>query len=64
MCYNNGVESTLCYFIENHRGEFMESLYGVRINLNNKCIELPDGSTATPKEAIAWLKKQEEESDE
>lgn len=45
-------------------GEFMESLYGTRTSLNNKCIELPNGSTVTPKEAIAWLKKQEEESDE
>ena len=30
MCYNNGVESTLCYFIENHRGEFMESSWFYR----------------------------------
>ena len=45
-------------------GEFMESLYGTRTSLNNKCIELPNGSTVTPKEAIVWLKKQEEESDE
>ena len=44
--------------------EFMEGLYGERTSLNNKCIELPNGSTVTPKEAIVWLKKQEEESDE
>lgn len=36
---------------------FMEVLYGVRINLNNKCIELPNRNTVTPKDAIAWLKQ-------
>lgn len=40
--------------------KFMESFYGVYDSLNNRCIELPDGSVVTPKEAIKWLKKQQE----
>ena len=40
--------------------KFMESFYGVYGSLNNRCIELPDGSVVAPKEAIKWLKKQQE----
>lgn len=36
---------------------FMEALYGVRDSLNNNCIELPNGDTVTPKDAVAWLKQ-------
>lgn len=35
---------------------FMEVLYGARSDLNNKCIELPDGNAVTPKNAVDWLK--------
>ena len=41
---------------------FMNTLYiGDR---PNRCIELPDGSVVTPKEAIAFLKKEEQENGE
>lgn len=36
---------------------FMEALYGARDSLNNNCIELPNGDTVTPKDAVAWLKQ-------
>lgn len=45
--------------------EFMDRLYGRssdRVNL--RCIELPDGSVVEPKQAIEWLKAQEESKDE
>lgn len=32
--------------------------------VNNRCIVMPDGSIATPKEAVAWLKKQNQTSEE
>ena len=40
---------------------FMRSFYGADNSLNNRCIELPDGSVVAPKEAIKWLKEQQEE---
>lgn len=40
--------------------EFMRRLYGISdYNVNIRCIELPDGTVVTPKEAIAWLNEQE-----
>ena len=37
--------------------EFVRALYGIGDNgLNNRCVELPDGSVVTPKEAVAFLK--------
>lgn len=38
--------------------KFMDVITGDR-DLNNKCIELPDGRTVKPKEAIKWLEEQE-----
>ncbi len=41
--------------------EFMLRVYGLsdeRVNM--KCIELPDGAVVTPKEAVVYLKQQEE----
>ena len=38
--------------------KFMEVITGAR-ELNNKCIELPDGRVVNPKEAIKWLEEQE-----
>lgn len=43
---------------------FIKVLYGTTSRYNNKCIELPDGSIVMPKDAIAWLEKQEGSSDE
>lgn len=41
--------------------EFMMRLYEVSSShVNIKCIELPDGSVVKPKDAIKWLKEQEE----
>lgn len=34
---------------------FMETLYGLRSEKNNKCIELPNGTVVDPKRAIVWL---------
>lgn len=43
--------------------EFMRRFYGISdYGTNNRCIELPDGSVVTPKEAVVWMKKQEEEA--
>lgn len=42
--------------------EFMKQLYGFADpQANNRCIELPNGSVVTPKEAVAYLKSQREE---
>lgn len=38
--------------------KFMDVITGDR-DLNNKCIELPDGRIVNPKEAIKWLEEQE-----
>lgn len=39
---------------------FMSALYGISDHrYNNKCIELPDGSIVTPKEAVEWIEEQE-----
>lgn len=43
--------------------EFMKQLYGIsdrQGSINIRCIELPDGSVATPTEAIKWIKSQQE----
>jgi len=37
--------------------EFMRRMYGIDGNTVKRCIELPDGATATPKEAIAYMKE-------
>lgn len=42
-------------------GRFMEILYGEDSSSNDKCIELPTGKVVRAREAIAWLKAQEEE---
>lgn len=34
---------------------FMETLYGLQSEKNNKCIELPNGTVVDPKRAIVWL---------
>lgn len=34
---------------------FMETLYGLQGEKNNKCIELPNGTVVDPKRAIVWL---------
>jgi len=39
-------------------GRFMETMWGGN-SINNRCIELPDGRTVKPVEAIAWLGQQE-----
>lgn len=45
--------------------EFMNRLYGISDDdVNICCIELPDGSVVEPKQAIEWLKAQEESKDE
>lgn len=46
--------------------EFMCRIYGLNghTNKNMRCIELPDGTVVTPKEAIEWMKAQEAESNE
>lgn len=44
---------------------FMKNIYGIADRaVNNRCIETPDGVVRTPKEAIAWLKEQEEQVSE
>lgn len=41
--------------------EFMRVLYGISdYQVNNRCIELPDGSVVDPKGAVAYLKAQEQ----
>lgn len=43
--------------------EFMYRIYGRSDDsVNMKCIELPDGTMATPKEAIKYLKKEENQN--
>lgn len=46
--------------------EFMNRLYGTNNGdtVNTQCIELPDGRVVRPKEAIAWLKEQEANTNE
>lgn len=42
--------------------EFMRRIYGIsNYDINMNCIELPDGKTVSPKEAIKWLKEQNEQ---
>ena len=42
--------------------EFMRRIYGMSdSNVNTRCIELPDGTVVSPKEAIEWLKAQKKE---
>jgi hypothetical protein len=38
---------------------FMKAMYGGETRLNNRCIELPDGSVVKPVKAIEWLEQQE-----
>lgn len=40
--------------------EFMSRLYGLNDNANVRCVELPNGSVVTPKEAIEYLKTEAE----
>lgn len=43
--------------------EFMSRLYGISdYSVNIKCIELPDGSVVTPKEAIEYLKSEDSDN--
>ena len=45
--------------------EFMARLYGIGDrSVNTRCIELPDGTVVKPKEAIEYLKAQEELAEE
>lgn len=44
--------------------EFMRRVYGINEYTKNRCIELPDGSVVTPKEAVAWLNEQEKQEAE
>lgn len=44
--------------------EFIKRLYGIRSDVNNRCIELSDGRVVTAKEAAEWLKEQEAGTDE
>lgn len=41
--------------------EFMCRMYGLQghTNVNNRCLELPNGQIVTPKEAADWLREQE-----
>lgn len=39
---------------------FMEQMYGLGGYTNNRCVEMPDGSVLTPKEAAKYLREQEE----
>lgn len=43
---------------------FMEHLYGRDGYNRNRCVEMPDGSVMTPKDAAQWLKEQEEKEKE
>lgn len=43
--------------------EFIRRIYGLNNNVNMKCVELPDGSIVTPKEAIQYLKTEEAENE-
>ena len=40
--------------------EFMRRMYGIDGYSHNRCIETPDGKVLTPKEAVAWMKAEEE----
>lgn len=45
-------------------GEFMRRIYGSSDRrVNTRCIELPDGSIVAPREAIQWLKEQNEQKE-
>lgn len=45
--------------------EFMRRIYGIsEYDINNRCIELPNGNVVKPKEAIEWLKSQEGQENE
>lgn len=45
--------------------EFMSRLYGISdYNVNMRCVELPDGSVVTPKEAIDYLKAEGQENEQ
>lgn len=39
---------------------FMKRMYGIDGYSHNRCIETPDGKVLTPKEAVAWMKAEEE----
>ena len=43
--------------------EFMSTMWGGN-DVNNRCIELPDGSVVKPIEAIRWLKQQENNNEQ
>lgn len=47
-------------------GHFMKQLYGLPgyTSVNNRCIELPDGTVVTVKAAVKYLKEQEAGTDE
>ncbi len=45
--------------------EFMRQIYGIsQYDTSTCCIELPNGDVVKPKEAIEWLKSQEEQENE
>lgn len=45
--------------------EFMNRFYGITGDYSSiHCIELPDGKTVTPRQAVKWLNTQEQESNE
>lgn len=41
----------------------MSTMWGGN-DVNNRCIELPDGSVVKPIEAIRWLKQQENNNEQ
>ena len=43
---------------------FMSAIYGTSRKYKGNFIELPDGTTVNPKEAIKWIKEREAESNE
>lgn len=55
------IASTITFNVhdETVMGEFMADLYGINSGRDMPCIETPDGSVLTTKEAIDWLKEQE-----
>ena len=69
--YMSCIEQTIASAISLNFGdgfvmsEFMSYMYGnCGSEINRKCIELPDGMIVTPEEAVEFLKKEEEETNE
>lgn len=56
--------SSLNWYDGTVMGAFIKSIYGFGdYNVNNRCIELPDGTVVNPHQAIDWLKSQETEQE-